>query len=401
MQGAYTVQVFISYARRDGTDESLRLYTDLHANGISAWRDDRIDPTVDFTGEIEEAIARATHVVVAVTPDLKRADSFVRLEIGYALTQKKPIIPVVFPGGHRPITIINHTYISFDHWDTGFAQLMQRLKNLAVEVIDPTTRREREVAYLQTVGQQYDHWRDLYTDMAATARIEEHKVRLKAAAARMIEMRHAIHQRVDHSLDAEKGVTVRTESLDELREGLRSYRRVALIGDPGAGKTTTLERLAYEFASAAAEEVAEPYRLPLPLFARLGTYTGEDFTGFIEAGFGGLPLRDYLPHRVVLLLDGLNEMPPAHQSLIDEWLRAHPDAALIVSCRKLDYVERRLPLQRVDVQPLDLDRIRLFMTNYLEDADRDRLFWALAGYDARRAWDWYHSSTVRHKRSVS
>jgi hypothetical protein len=147
--------------------------------------------------------------------------------------------------------------------------------------------------------------------MAATARIEEQKVKLKPAAQRMIEMRHAIHQQIDHRLDAEQGRTIKTESLDELRDGLRNYRRVALIGDPGAGKTTTLERLAYEYASAAAEETDEPYRQPLPLLARLGAYTGEDFAQFLEASFGGLQLRDYLPDRVVLLLDGLNEMPSA------------------------------------------------------------------------------------------
>ncbi len=382
-------QIFISYARKDGTNASLGLYEALQADGIGAWRDNRIDPTVDFTGEIETAINDATHVVVIVTPDLKRADSFVRLEIGYALTQKKPIIPLVLPGGHRPIVIINHTYISFADWDVGYAQLKERLKNPAVETIDPQTQREFELAYLQQVGQQYDHWRDLYTDMAATARIEEHKVKLKPAAQRMIEMRHRIHQRIDHSLDAEKGKTVKTESLDELRDGLRDYRRVALIGDPGAGKTTTLERLAYEYASTAADESDEPYTEPLPLFVRLGAYTGEDFAQFLEASFGGLQLKDYLPGRLVLLLDGLNEMPPAYHDKIDAWLRANPDVAVIVSCRKLDYVERKLPLQRVDVAPLDLERIRLFMGNYLEDDDRERLFWALAGHDARRAWVWY------------
>ncbi len=382
-------QIFISYARKDGADESLRLYNDLQASGIGAWRDNRIDPTADFSGEIEDGINGATHVVVVVTPDLKRADSFVRLEIGYALTQKKPIIPLVFPGGHRPIVIINHTYISFADWDVGYAQLLERIKSLDVEEIDPQTQREFELAYLQKVGQKYDHWRDLYTDMAATARIEEQKVKLKAAAQRMIEMRHAIHQKIDHSLDAEKGKTVKTESLDELRDGLRDYRRVAMIGDPGAGKTTTLERLAYEYASIAAEDTEETSEYPLPLFVRLGAYTGEDFSQFLEASFGGLRLRDYLPERMVLLLDGLNEMPPAHHGKVDEWLWKNPDVPVIVSCRKLDYVERKLPLQRVDVTPLDLERIRLFMSNFLEDDDRERLFWALAGHDARRAWMWY------------
>lgn len=388
-------QIFISYARKDGADESLRLYIDLQAHGIDAWRDDRIDPTSDFTSEIEDAIDNATHVAVIITPDLKRADSFVRLEIGYALTQKKPIIPLVFPGGHRPIVIINHTYINFADWYTGFAMLLERLKNPDIEETDPITRREREIAYLQAIGQRYDHWRDLYTDMAATARIEEQKIRLKPAAQRMIEMRHAIHQQLDHSLDAEKGKTIKTESLTELREGLRNYKRVALIGDPGAGKTTTLERLTYEYASAAAEENEEPFGLPLPLFVRLGAYTGEDFTHFLESAFGGLQIRDYLPQRIILLLDGLNEMPPAHHHKLDEWLRTHPDAVAIVSCRKLDYIERKLPLQRVDVSPLDLERIRLFMSNYLEDEDLEKLFWALAGHDARRAWVWYRQQKAK------
>jgi very-short-patch-repair endonuclease/formylglycine-generating enzyme required for sulfatase activity len=391
--GAVKPNVFISYARKDGSDESLRLYEDLQARGIDAWRDNRIDPTVDFTSEIETAFDEATHVAVIVTPDLKRSDSFVRLEISYALTQKKPIIPLVFPGGHRPITIINHTYIPFEDWNAGFALLLERLKNANVEEIDPQTRREYEIAYLQTIGQKYDHWRDLYTDMAATARIEEPKVKLKAAARARIEMRHAIHQQIDHSLDADKGKTIKTESLDELREGLRNYRRVALIGDPGAGKTTTLERLAYEYASTAAEESSEPYKEPLPLFIRLGGYTGDDFTTFLENAFSGLHLRDYLPNRIVLLLDGLNEMPPAYHHLLEAWLRDHPDVPVIVSCRKLDYVERKLPLTRIDVSPLDLERVRLFMGNYLEDEDRDKLFWALAGYEARRAWDWYQRNT--------
>jgi formylglycine-generating enzyme required for sulfatase activity len=393
-------RIFISYARVDGSDHSLRLYNDLKAHDIGVWRDQSINPAVDFTGEIETAFSEATHVVVIVTPDLKRTDSFVRLEIGYALTQKKPIIPLVFPGGHRPIVIINHTYINFADWDSGFKQLLERLKNLDVQEIDPQTRREHELAYLQAVGQKYDHWRDLYTDMSATARIEEPKVKLKPAAKRMIDTRHAIHQKIDHSLDAEKGKTVKTESLDELRDGLRDYRRVALIGDPGAGKTTTLERLAYEYASAAAEETDEPYTRPLPLFVRLGAYGGGDFTQFLEESFGSLHLRDYLPKRVVLLLDGLNEMPPNYHAQIDEWLRKNPDVAVIVSCRKLDYIERKLPLQRVDVQPLDLERIRLFMGNYLEDTEREILFWALAGHDARRVWAWYKEQvndvTYRH-----
>jgi hypothetical protein len=175
--------VFISYARKDGSDEAEHLYNTLTARDIAAWRDTKnLNPYEDFGGEIEAGIDIATHVAVIVTPDVRRADSFVRREIAYALEEHKPIIPLVFPGGRRPITIINHTYIDFSDWDRGFAVLLERLKRIDVEEITPQTRREHEMAYLELIGQRYDHWRDLYTDLAATAQIEQPKVRIKGGS---------------------------------------------------------------------------------------------------------------------------------------------------------------------------------------------------------------------------
>lgn len=381
--------VFISYARKDGSDEAEHLYADLTGSGITTWRDTHnLNPYEDFSGEIEEAILAATHVAVIVTPDLRRTDSFVRREIAFALEENKPIIPLVFPGGRRPITIINHTYIDFTDWDKGFVVLLERLER-GIEEITPQTRREMELAYLQAIGQRYDHWRDLYTDLAATARIEQPKVKLKAgAAARYLEMQHDIFKSISHEAEDDKSKTVTVQSFGELREGIRQYQRVALIGDPGAGKTTTLERLAYELAT----EAAEDEHKPLPLFVRLGTYDGGDFDAFLETSFGGLDLRAYLPKRAFLLLDGLNEMQPDHAPQVETWLRAHADTPTIVTCRKLDYVGHKLPLQRVDVAPLDVRRIHLFISNYLEDDDRDRLFWALSGAPTQASWEWFRKN---------
>jgi formylglycine-generating enzyme required for sulfatase activity len=378
--------VFISYARADGSDYADRLYNELSANKITSWRDTRnLDPYAGFDAEIEIALEAATHIVVCCTADIKRTDSFVRLEILYALENKKPIIPLLFSGGHRPLTIISRTYVPFTDWNTGFAELLRRLKSADTGEITPETRREYELQYLQAIGQRYDHWRDLYTDLAAQAQIEQQKVKLKAAAARYFETQHDIFQEISHTPEEDRSKTITVESFDELREGIRKYKRVALIGDPGAGKTTTLERLAYEFATGAAETEPEP----LPLFVPLREYKGGDFEQFMEGYFGGLRLREYVPGRVFLLLDALNETPHEHHATVDHWLRRNPDVPVIVSCRKLDYVGLKLPLQRIDILPLDLERVHLFMGNFLETEDHDRLFWALSGSKTREAWAWY------------
>lgn len=386
--------VFISYARKDGGDYCERLYTSLSNAGMDVWRDNNLDRTKDFTGEIDQALDRATHVAVIVTEDIYRSDSFVRLELMAAVVKQKPIIPLMFPGGRRPITIINHTYIAFKDWDKGFAELLQQIQHGKPTTLAPSTKRELELAYLEQIGQQYDHWRDLYTDLSASARIEEAKVKLKSgAAAKYLAMQHDIYKDISHDPEDDRSKIISVEDFDELREGIWKYKRVALIGDPGAGKTTTLERLAYELATEAAEsrldDVADDTKPTfLPLFVRLGAYDGGDFISFLASYFGGLPLADYLPGQVFLLLDGLNETPAEHIPQIQRWIENHPKVSLILTCRKLDYVGHKLPLQRIDVAPLDVRRIRLFIGNYLEDDDREQLFWALSGADCAASWHW-------------
>jgi predicted NACHT family NTPase len=112
----------------------------------------------------------------------------------------------------------------------------------------------------------------LYTDMAAQAQIETPNVKVKAgAAARYLDMSHHIFKSIDHTIDDREANTVTVTSFDELREGIRQRQRVALIGDPGAGKTTTLERLAYELATAAAGDESAS----LSVFMRLDGFDAE------------------------------------------------------------------------------------------------------------------------------
>src|SRR5690349_8630487 len=120
--------VFISYARRDGLQHAEQVEQALERVGITTWRDKRgLDPWEDFTSQIEDAIAYASHVVVCLTPDSKRDDSFVRREIQAALLHKpaKPIITLRFADIPPHIHINTLSWIDcFRDWDSALTQFM-------------------------------------------------------------------------------------------------------------------------------------------------------------------------------------------------------------------------------------------------------------------------------------
>ena len=75
---AEKANVFISYARADGSEQSKRLFDALTADGITAWRDQRINPYAGMDAEIETALDAATYVAVIITPDVKKAAQLLR-----------------------------------------------------------------------------------------------------------------------------------------------------------------------------------------------------------------------------------------------------------------------------------------------------------------------------------
>src|SRR5688572_10060958 len=122
--------IFISYARRDGSDYAIKLDETLPQFGFATWRDKRgIDAAQDFTAEIENAIESASYVVTCITPDVRRDDSFVRREIGYALVVRKPVLVARFGDVTPPISVVNNTWIDFfAGWDESFARLVDLLR---------------------------------------------------------------------------------------------------------------------------------------------------------------------------------------------------------------------------------------------------------------------------------
>ncbi len=119
-----------------------------------------------------------------------------------------------------------------------------------------------------------------------------------------------------------------------------------MLGAPGSGKSTTLRKLALELAH---ENLADP-ETPVPLLADLGKWVGdESLSQFLteecpEAGWAVEALAKQ--GRLVLLLDGLNEVPTAKRGakaseirqLSKKLARLNAQAALVGSCRLEDYI---------------------------------------------------------------
>ena len=191
----------------------------------------------------------------------------------------------------------------------------------------------------------------------------------------------------------------RSRQPEELAEIQRDYdniltafahvKHAALLGAPGSGKSTTLRKLAVDLARTAQQDP----QAPLPLLADLGKWTrDEPLAAFLstlapEIGWAVHGLSH--AGRLVLLLDGLNEVPTAGRAakardvLKTSEQILHPATPVIVSCRREDYTgDLDLGLSTLTLEPLTPPRIRAAVRQWVGEepgVSAERFFWDLAG----------------------
>lgn len=159
--------------------------------------------------------------------------------------------------------------------------------------------------------------------------------------------------------------------IPDVAAAVREYPQFVLLGEPGAGKTTVLQKIALDAARARLQDDAAP----APLFVRLGSHRDDaapfDFLARAWRSRVGTDFGDELrAGRVLLLLDALNEMGRARYA---ERVAAWRDFAhrwegvrMVFTCRTLDY-RNPLGLQQVETNRLDDDRIRDFLSRCVPD----------------------------------
>jgi formylglycine-generating enzyme required for sulfatase activity len=161
---------------------------------------------------------------------------------------------------------------------------------------------------------------------------------------------------------------IMTEPLADITEAIHKHCAFVILGEPGAGKTTTLQKIAFEAARALL--AGGPGRVPL--FVRLSQQGERDPFAFLRDEWErrtGSDLADALAAgRVLLLADGINELPREERAeRLKAWRLFAADCAganqVVFSGREKDYAGE-LDLPRVRVEPLDDARIAGYLRQH-------------------------------------
>ncbi|MEN9443570.1 MAG: hypothetical protein RIS47_460, partial [Bacteroidota bacterium] len=89
------IDVFISYARKDGLSLAKKLHAKLFCSDFSVWFDQEDIPlAVDFQDRINEGILRSNNFLFLITPESIQS-VYCRKEIELAVRMKKRLIPIL------------------------------------------------------------------------------------------------------------------------------------------------------------------------------------------------------------------------------------------------------------------------------------------------------------------
>ncbi len=262
------------------------------------------------------------------------------------LRETQTTLQVTYPERNRPVIRMTAENGAVFEVPPEFATALGGLQRSS----DP---RQREEIYLArfTLDRLYARWERYYLPLEGRLHLEP-SLRLKD--------------------DGDQGLIPAGILIGDLRQALTELEkpRLVILGEPGAGKTTTLERLALDLSR---ERLRDPANGRIPIRIDLFKYTDQrnpsDFlagewqvTGLAES-YGEAIARG----QVCFLLDGVNQMPSDDRARrVEKWAHwANSPADLpqgnfaVFTCRSADYTAG-LRLPEVHVQSLDRERMRQY-----------------------------------------
>ncbi|MFZ2879777.1 MAG: SUMF1/EgtB/PvdO family nonheme iron enzyme [Phototrophicaceae bacterium] len=399
-----TPTVFVSYSHRDEVF-AARLIADLQKAGHAVWIDvTKLKGGDEWVRAISEGIINSYAFVVVVTPHALDS-TWVQTEILWAKQRERLIIPLILDAAALDSVgffVLNpYQGVRFDRgYEGALSSLLSTLPSPTIPVTEQEpqlvpedhpreakrkrerTQRESELEYLDRLRLEVLLNTEKYTALAGQSQITR-----ETGSGRLA----AVVMRPEFALlSGDRDQQKEVRRFENAVEEIIALRRAIVLGEPGAGKTTTLWRLASDLAQKAIDDS----NAPIPLVIRLGRWTDEfqTFERFVahELGNLGPHLNDLLRSgRAALLFDGLNEIPVSQRKRdrankdrqVERFIREHRNLLAVVSCRAQDY-NTDLGFDRIEIQPLDPIRIREFLTRYLGSNYGETLFERLVGSDA-------------------
>ncbi len=238
----------------------------------------------------------------------------------------------------------------------------------ATDLAAVAARQASETAYLAAlqVHPRYGRWAAQFVPLAGTLTTRDR-------APNWVECQPEFTLLELHGEGAQR--QLRRTPLNDITEATMQHDTLALLGEPGSGKTTTLYKLALD----AARERLTGGEAGVPLYLPLADYrnyaTPHDFVAARwRQHVGRDDLDTYLRQgQLLLLCDALNEMPfrndRDYRARVGAWRRFiadWPGNQVLISCRSRDYSEP-LGLHQVEIARLDDARVRDFLAKYVPD----------------------------------
>jgi formylglycine-generating enzyme required for sulfatase activity len=231
--------------------------------------------------------------------------------------------------------------------------------NMITEEVSPVITHEQVLAHLEAiiVDETYERWSD--------DRYIDEKARPLPMNVSLYEPRSALRMEEEPREDL-------IEAVD------REEGRIVILGDPGAGKTTALERLMWVTAT---KSLDKPEELVIPVFVPLSRYGGErDLLPLLRAalnrhGVLGLSPEDtealLATFPCFVLLDGLNEMGKFREEgvkAVANLMDTYPQHRYCLTCRTQDYRDYQGELEQVQelvVQELEDEDVKSYLMRHL------------------------------------
>lgn len=176
---------------------------------------------------------------------------------------------------------------------------------------------------------------------------------------------------------------IQQKKLADITAAVKEHSAFVILGAPGCGKTTTLEKIVYNSALECLNDTSQGR---VPLFVRLSQQKDRLPFDFLKAEWEKVLKEDFsdalASGQVQILADGINELARSgRREQLKDWRIFTQQAVeqgnqVIFSSRELDY-EPMLNLPRVKVEVLDAERILDYLKKHqaeglVEEMDRNR-----------------------------